>query len=73
MTAHGVATRLTAKHGPYWARELAMSSAYGPRLALALHFHLPPERVERLNRIRAFWESVVALLPEVPEPEESMA
>jgi hypothetical protein len=73
MTAHGVATRLTAKYGPYWARELAMSSAYGPRLALALRFHLPPERVERLNRIRAFWESVAALLPEVPEPEEATA
>jgi len=70
MTANGVATRLTAKYGPYWARELAVASSYGPRLALALRFHLPPERIERLNRVRAFWESVVALLPEVPEPED---
>jgi hypothetical protein len=60
MTAHGVATRLTAKYGPYWARELAMSCAFSHRLVLALRFHLDRATFTKHTERRDWWTIVAA-------------
>jgi len=60
MTAHGVAIRLTAKYGPEYAEELAMSCAFSHRLVLALRFHLDRATFTKHTERRDWWTSVAA-------------